>query len=412
MPIYAEIFSQGAEVVSGQIADTNAAWLSEQLTTLGFSVQRHTAVGDHLPALTALVQEIATRSDCCICTGGLGPTTDDLTTEAVSLATGYPLALDEVAVAHMQAFFARRNRTMPAANLKQAYLPATAQRIDNLTGTAPGFLLRYQRCVFVFLPGVPREMKTMFSSLVKPQLQQLFTLAAASLVSVRTIGIGESAIQQCLAGLELPAEVGLGFRVTREDVQTKLSFPAHYPVAEKSAWVQQVAALIGDYVYAIDSSVELAQDLLTVIQQLMQQQPSLALFETWTQGLIAAKCAPQAWLKQVQIALPAAPVVTEFAALSTDSDRQAWLKHFAQTVKHTQHTELALVQLHRIANSHPETTQKPASQDIVLYNALITAENTVHISQQIVVGQYPYTQNQAALLALDLLRRYLQHKCL
>ena len=134
----AEIFSQGDEVVTGEIVDTNAAWLAEALTGMGFEIARHTAVGDRLDELIQLLREIAERADLCVCTGGLGPTCDDLTAEAVSRAFGRPLAMDSVALGQIEDWFRRMGRNMSAVNRKQALLPAGAVRLDNAWGTAPG----------------------------------------------------------------------------------------------------------------------------------------------------------------------------------------------------------------------------------------------------------------------------------
>lgn len=240
-----EIFSQGEEVVSGQVADTNAAWLSQQLVQLGFQMKRHTAVGDDLEDLIAVLTEIAPRADCCICTGGLGPTIDDLTADAVAAAFNRPLQFDAIALSQIETFFVQRNRSMAVINRKQAFLPASAQRIDNPVGTAPGFALQHQRCWFVFLPGVPAEMQAMFLATVQADLQQRFELRPSRLVTLFCQGRGESDIQQALHDLQLPAEVRLGFRARVGEVQTKLLFPFGYPSEHLTAAVNEVIARIG-----------------------------------------------------------------------------------------------------------------------------------------------------------------------
>ncbi|MCX7103617.1 MAG: competence/damage-inducible protein A, partial [Methylobacter sp.] len=207
-----EIFSQGEEVVTGQTVDTNAAWLSEQVVTLGFTVTRHTAVGDKLDDLVTLLREISTRADCCICTGGLGPTSDDLTAEAVAKAFDLPLEFDAVAYEQIKRFFDIRNRAMPEANRKQALFPKGAERIDNAWGTAPGFSLQVGRCWFAFSPGVPTEMRHLFEESIGPTLANRFLLKPPRLVTIKTLGIGESDIQQRLNGNKIPAPVQLGFR--------------------------------------------------------------------------------------------------------------------------------------------------------------------------------------------------------
>jgi competence/damage-inducible protein CinA-like protein len=293
----AEIFSQGEEVVCGQTVDSNAAWLSQQLNAQGLAVKRHTAVGDKLDDLVALLLEIAQRADCCICTGGLGPTIDDLTAAAVSQAFDLPLVLDETALAQIEQYYANRQRSMPAVNRKQALLPQGARRIDNPRGTAPGFSLRSQRCWFVFLPGVPSEMMAMFSATVLAQLPQQFCLQADIPISLRSIGIGESAIQQALHDWQPPEGVQLGFRATADEVQTKLVFAPFITAEQRLAISHAVADRIGDYVFAIDGVSAIQGSLLAVVDQyLQQQQLTVAVLETASHGLLTAKCLGMAGL--------------------------------------------------------------------------------------------------------------------
>lgn len=404
----AEIFSQGDEVICGQIVDHNAGWLSEQLTELGFAVKRHNAVGDLLDDLVALINEISARADCCICTGGLGPTTDDLTAEAVSIASGFLLRLDESALQQIRLFFASRNRPMPEANCKQAWLPETAIRIDNSLGTAPGFALQIRRCWFVFLPGVPFEMKQMFGAWVRQQLLDRFDVRPDCLVTLRTIGIGESAIQQCLEALDLPASVQLGFRAAADEVQTKLSFSFGFDEQKKRVCVQQTAELIGDYVFAIDGLDGTQGDLIEVIGQSMQKKKlSLAVLETASQGLVAAKCVGREWLQAAEISLDIRQTVQDWHIETDLNNPTGSAQILAAQLKIRRQTDLALVQLY----AGDQSDYRDKDRTIVLYNALATPNGVVS-SQIHAFGPGKYKQNQATLLVLDLLRRYLQDKCL
>jgi molybdopterin-biosynthesis enzyme MoeA-like protein len=273
-------------------------------------------------------------------------------------------------------------------------LPQDAIRIDNPVGTAPGFALQIQTCWFVFLPGVPAEMKAMFSQQIVQQLPQHFELQADCLVTLRSVGIGESAIQQQLQDFKLPDAVQLGFRAAVDEVQTKLLFPADFPETEKQACVAHVRQLIGDYVFAIDGLTGEEGDLLTVIDRsIRQRQYSLALLETASQGLIAARCLGRDWLKSVSIQLQ-----------SLDSDS---IKQLASQLQQSQQTDLALVQLYTGTASDYRDKQ----QAIVLYNALQTPDG-IFTSQNTIAGSQTYKQTQAAIMALDLLRRYLQNSCL
>ncbi|OAI01144.1 competence/damage-inducible protein A [Methylomonas methanica] len=401
----AEIFSQGEEIVCGQTVDSNAAWLSQQLVELGFTLKRHTAVGDNLEDLIALFTEIAERADCCICTGGLGPTSDDLTAEAVSIASGQPLQFDAQAFADIEQYYARRNRVMPEANRKQAMLPQSALRIDNAYGTAPGFALQFNRCWFVFLPGVPSEMKSMFASLVRPQLLQSFDLQPECLVSLRSIGIGESAIQQCLADFDLPDGVQLGFRAAPDEVQTKLLFPGGFPESHKQTCVADVAERIGTYVFAIDGLNEQQGDLLEVVATAMREKRySLALLETASQGLLASKCLGRGWLTRVEVNLDWGR--NTGAGQAGAGDLQPIAQVWAEQLKAREKTDFALVQLY----SGSAADYRDKDKAIVLYNALATPGGVVS-TQLNAHGPLKHKQNQAALLALDLLRRYLQNKC-
>ncbi|AEF99262.1 competence/damage-inducible protein A [Methylomonas methanica] len=409
MKVLAEIFSQGEEVVCGQILDSNAAWLAQHLNELGFTVRRHTAVGDRLDDLVGLIKEIAGRADCCICTGGLGPTCDDLTAEAVSIAAGQALQLDEVALRQIEAYFSQRQRPMPDINRKQAYFPQQATRIDNPTGTAPGFAMRIQRCWFVFLPGVPSEMKVMFSD-VREQLLSRFSLQPDRLMILRSIGIGESAIQQCLAKMMLPDDVQLGFRAARDEVQTKLLFPGGFSQSELERCVQQAAGLIGDYVFAIDGlEDERGGDLLTVIERGMSlKNRRLAVLETASGGLLAAKCQGRDWLETVLIAKDIAGATRQLAAEpDSGEDLSKTAERLASRLMQLQGVDFALVQLFQGSRDDYQQKDKP----ITLYNCLKTGAGFFH-RQQTVSGAAQTKQNQAALLSLDLLRRTLQNQCL
>src|SRR5688572_20474165 len=231
MPNRAEILSQGDEVVTGQIADTNAAWLSEQLLGLGFDVVRHTTVGDRQADIVEVLREIASRAQVCVCTGGLGPTEDDLTSGAVAEAFGRPQELDLVALAQMEERWRAFGRVMAPVNRRQALLPRGSERLENRWGTAPGFAFQTDtgggrnRALFFCLPGVPSEMKGMFTEEVVPRLAARFAVAPGRLVTLRTVGVAESDVQQALEGIVM-TEAVLGFRTKLPENHVKLRFPA------------------------------------------------------------------------------------------------------------------------------------------------------------------------------------------
>ncbi|PKM13132.1 MAG: competence/damage-inducible protein A [Gammaproteobacteria bacterium HGW-Gammaproteobacteria-3] len=398
-----EIFSQGEEVVTGQTVDTNAAWLAQESVQLGFNVTRHTAVGDKLGDLVGLLREIATRADCCLCTGGLGPTSDDLTAEAVAEAFALPLQFDPVAYAQIERFFNFRNRPMAAINRKQALLPAGARRIDNDWGTAPGFALQYQRCWFVFLPGVPSEMRHLFDESVRTLLTDRFSLQPGQLITLKTLGIGESDLQTVLAPIALPEQVQLGFRAGIEHVETKLLFPHDFPRQHMTELVQAMAQAIGAYVFGIDGPDAPVGDLADVVNTLMNaQQRTAAFVESASQGLLAAKCIGCNWLletrfNRAEAQAPQNPAVT--------ADWWELAKNLAAATQQRSGADLVLVQLYQ----GDDALFHDKDLSIVLYNVLLTTEGFREQSHTI-NGTLKRKQNQAALLALDFLRRYLQDK--
>jgi nicotinamide-nucleotide amidase len=200
----AEIIAVGTELTTGAKLDTNSQWLSLELAAAGISVDRHTTVADDLDANVAALRAAAQRSDVVVVTGGLGPTLDDLTRDALATLTSSRLVLHEPSLAAIRQMFARRKRTMPERNVVQAMFPAGSEPLPNLRGTAPGIYLELPRdarapCKIAALPGVPSEMKPMFREQVLPRL----TAAEASrgvirLARINCFGPGESAAEEML----------------------------------------------------------------------------------------------------------------------------------------------------------------------------------------------------------------------
>jgi nicotinamide-nucleotide amidase len=396
----AEIFSQGDEVVTGEIVDTNAAWLARELTGLGFDVARHTTVGDRLEALVALLREIAGRADLCICTGGLGPTCDDLTAEAVGRAFGLPLEPDEVALAQVESWFTRLGRDMPAVNRKQALLPHGAERLDNLWGTAPGFAVQAGRCRLVFLPGVPGEMKAMFGRWVKPDLPRRFALRPDHRVVLRTIGLGESTLQERLDRLTLPPEVALGFRAGGPENQVKLRFPAEFPQAERDAVVRAAAAAIGEAVYAIDSGADPDGGLEAVVdRELKARDGTLYAVETLSGGLLAQRCAGRSWFLGAAVVADSLRWAAGFELELSGTPAQNAAR-IAERARALSGADFALAQWASGASA-----EEGAGTEVHL--ALAGPAGMDHEAHR-VRGGAARQGNHAAALALDFLRRRLQ----
>jgi nicotinamide-nucleotide amidase len=196
-----EIISVGAELMSGATVDTNSGWLSDRLGRLGSIVQRHTTVGDDAGAITAVMREAIERVDLVVVTGGLGPTSDDLTRDALSQLTGRPLIVDPDSLAAIERYFASMNRPMPPSNRVQAQCPENATPLMNRWGTAPGIQANMGKVALFALPGVPREMKVMFEHYVEPHVRARCGQSCMVTRVIRTFGAGESSIGEQIADL-------------------------------------------------------------------------------------------------------------------------------------------------------------------------------------------------------------------
>lgn len=197
----AVIIAVGDELTTGQTVDTNSAWLARQLAEIGVGTLQHVTVADQLEAVRDEIARAAARCDVVLVSGGLGPTADDLTREALAAALGAPLERNEQSEARLREFFARRRREMPAANLVQAMCPRGAAPIDNTCGTAPGIHARLGAAEVYAVPGVPREMKVMFERDIRPALQARAGGAAIVSTVLYTYGAAEADIGEQLRDL-------------------------------------------------------------------------------------------------------------------------------------------------------------------------------------------------------------------
>jgi nicotinamide-nucleotide amidase len=195
------ILSIGDELVLGQTVDTNSAWMSKQLAAVGFAVAAHMTVADDQPAIERAMHECSARCDLLIVSGGIGPTEDDLTRQALAGAMGAPLVLDEGWLAKLREFWKRRGNVMPAINAIQAQIPAGATLLDNPVGTAAGMQAKLGECDVFVVPGVPKEMKAMFTTFVLPLATRKGGGAAIVSRTLHTFGLGESAIAERLGDL-------------------------------------------------------------------------------------------------------------------------------------------------------------------------------------------------------------------
>jgi len=285
----AEILATGDEIRSGALVDSNSAYIAEALEREGIEVTRHLCVGDDLKTLVAVFGEIAPRADVALVTGGLGPTEDDLTTEAVAQAAGLDLVLDKNALVTIEAFFKRLGRPMSRSNRKQARFPRGSAVLPNPIGTAPGFKTIINGCAFFCLPGVPREMRKMLADEVIPRLISLtgdnrqFSLVR----TLSTFGSTESMIGERVSGIttDFP-DISLGLRAKFPEIQVRLYIRGNDEDQlnhRLGIVAERVGAKLGNKVFSDDG-----RSMQAVVGDLLiKKDATVAIAESCTGGLIA-----------------------------------------------------------------------------------------------------------------------------
>lgn len=253
----AAICTIGDELLAGEITDRNSAWLAAQLMGLGIEVRTTVSVGDRIAPLVAELQRLVAAHDVVLCSGGLGPTSDDRTREAIAAAAGVELELRDELADQLRAWFAERGVDMPERNLQQAHLPVGAEVLPP-QGTAPGFVLDVGGTLVGALPGVPWELHAMYRDAVEPRLVDLDGIEPSVTRVVRVSGLGESACAEVLAPLEdeLPEEVDIAYLASGGELRVKLTARGRdrdEAVARTDGPLERAVELLGEHVVAVDT---------------------------------------------------------------------------------------------------------------------------------------------------------------
>ena len=286
--VLAELLTIGDEILYGQIVDTNSQWMSVELDKAGINVVRKTTVGDQEGVILTAFAEAEKRADIVLITGGLGPTSDDLTKPCLVKYFDCPLAIHEEALAEVTEFFKSRGRELTELNRLQAALPICCEKITNAMGTAPGMRFERNGKVFVSMPGVPHEMKRMMSSIIIPKLQEKFKTPIIHHKVIRTAGIGESMLADKISSWEkaLPEHVKLAYLPNLGEVKLRItSFGNDLSKlkTETDELVNKLMPLAGEYVYSLkDESLE-----VVVGNILREKKLTLAIAESCTGGYVS-----------------------------------------------------------------------------------------------------------------------------
>ena len=299
----AELIAIGSELLLGDGVDTNSAWISARLAEIGVDVHRHTTVGDNIDRMTDVLTEACKRADAVIVTGGLGPTSDDLTRVAVARAAGVALETRHELAEYLHAYWARTGREMPESNLVQADLPAGAEVLAPV-GTAAGFAVAIAGTTVWCVPGVPREMEVMVARDVLPRLRAAAGTATTVSRVVRTAGMAESAVgeavQPVVVRLEAAGNPTVAFLATKGETRVRLTAKAETreaALALLDPLVDEVVGVLGNNVAGIDDEgLE-----WTIARQLTALGMTLGLAESVTGGGVSARLVTvpgaSAWLR-------------------------------------------------------------------------------------------------------------------
>lgn len=283
----AEILSIGTEILLGEITDTNAQWIAARLPALGIDLYFKAVVGDNLERLTETIAHARRRSDLVICTGGLGPTEDDLTREAIAAVMGETPTVDPRLEANLRAFFERRGYPMPERNIKQCWVIPSCRPIPNPRGTAPGWWVERDGKIIVAMPGPPTEMHYMWEHEVAPELRRRNPGSILITRTLKTAGIGEGNIDELVSPLLASTNPTIGIYARADGVHLRIAAKAP---TEPEAWAMirpledEIRRILGPAVWGADDDTFES----VVVDMLHQRRATLATMESCTGGLLAS----------------------------------------------------------------------------------------------------------------------------
>jgi nicotinamide-nucleotide amidase len=286
--IVAELITIGDEILYGQIVDTNSQWMSTELDKIGIKVVRKTTVGDLESEILAVFAEAETRADVILITGGLGPTSDDLTKDCLAKFFNCSITIHEEALAEVTEFFKSRGRELTELNRQQAALPTACQKITNALGTAPGMWFDKRDKVFMSMPGVPHEIKKIMTDHVIPRLSKKYQLPVIHHKIIRTIGIGESFLAEKIADWEnaLPKHIKLAYLPSLGEVKLRLTgfgTSLQQLESETNVWVEKLKERVGQFIYGF------GEDPIEVVlgKTLRDRNLTLSIAESCTGGYLS-----------------------------------------------------------------------------------------------------------------------------
>ena len=409
----AEIIAIGSELLLGQIIDTNSSYIAKRLAENGIELNQTTTVGDNLQRMKEVIREATNRSQIVITTGGIGPTEDDLTREAIAEVFQRPLTFQPQLMEQIETLFKKRGFRMAENNRKQAYIPEGAIPIENPKGTAPGFIVGNPNGAIISIPGVPLEMEYLMENTVIPYLRRRFDLKnqVIQYKVLRACGLGESAIGLQIKDLMKESQnPSVGTLASIGDIRIRITAKADSP-EEASNLIQkmeqEIRNRLGILIYGVDNETLHGN----IARELERLNLTLSLVETFTGGIISQKLTSTGSTSLAQgLVLSSENSQIQFLNLpleefnSLREDSRGFTDSLAQKARNELKMNLGLAMFGKIAEKQGEGEYR-----IETYYSLSTSAG-IENQEYSMGGEIWMVRERAAIIALDFLRKHLLKK--
>lgn len=405
----AEIIAIGTEILLGEIIDTNSAYIAQRLPELGIDLFYKSVVGDNMGRIVETFERAWGRSDVIFCTGGLGPTDDDMTREGIARVLGEEPHVDPALETRLRAWFDGRGYPMPESNIKQAWLIPSARAIDNPRGTAPGWWVERDGRIIICMPGVPPEMERMWLKEVRPELEKRSTSEVLVTRTIKTVGIGEGTVDEMARPLYGTPGIGIGTYARADGVHLRIGAKA---ATREEAWAkirpveEEMERIFGSAIWGRD------EDTLEgyIADQMHERRTTLAVMESCTGGLLANTLTDvpgasgyfvggyvtYATQQKIDLGVPG-DVITEYGVVSPETARA-----MAEAVRRTSGADFG-VGITGVAGPDPEDGIPPGTVHV----AVATPEGGTHSLSMTMNQGRQAVKRRAVTTALLLLRRAL-----
>ena len=405
----AEIIAIGTEILLGEIIDTNSAYIAQRLPELGIDLNYKSVVGDNMGRIVETFERAWNRSDIIICTGGLGPTEDDMTREGIAKVLGEEPHVDPELERRLRSWFGGRGYPMPESNIKQAWLIPSSRAIDNPRGTAPGWWVERDGKSIICMPGVPPEMERMWLKEVQPELEKRSDGQVLVTRTIKTVGIGEGTVDEMAKHLYGTPGIGIGTYARADGVHLRVGAKAN---TREEAWErirpieEELNLVFGSAIWGRDDDTMEGY----IADQMHERRTTLAVMESCTGGLLASTLTdvpgasgyflggyiPYSAQQKLDLGVPA-DVIREFGVVSQET-----AKAMAESARREAGADFG-IGITGVAGPDPEGDVAPGTVHV----AVATPDGESHVLSMSMNQGRQAVKRRAVTTALLLLRRAL-----